>query len=114
MVHRWHGYYLMGTWGEKNCLYHLNLAPWDCRDFEAPSSVSEIGGTKWDGMTEEDIVMGTYNTWNTNGYANINRPEESDVGASSEVLKQVAEVDIRGAGLNWLPVCNPNKAHDNL
>ncbi|KAH7160512.1 hypothetical protein B0J13DRAFT_644218 [Dactylonectria estremocensis] len=107
------GYYLMGTWGEKNCLDDLNLASWDCRDFEAPPGVGELDGTKWGGVTEEDIVMAAYNTWNTNGRTNINRPEEADIGASSEVLKQIAEVDIRGAGLNWLPVCNPNEAHDN-
>ncbi|KAF7557807.1 hypothetical protein G7Z17_g467 [Cylindrodendrum hubeiense] len=107
------GFYLMGTWGEKNCLDDLGLASWDCRDFEVPPGLGELDGTKWGGVTEEDIVMAAYNTWNTNGRVNNNRPEESDTSASSETLKQIAELDIRGAGISWLPVCNPHEAHDN-
>ncbi|KPM45713.1 hypothetical protein AK830_g824 [Neonectria ditissima] len=104
------GFYLMGTFGSSTCVFEDPFTGYKCYDYKAPPGVDELDGTKWGGVTQEDIVVAAYNTWFANGRTNAKRPEESDITNDDMIL---SESNIRAAGLVWFPVCSTEEAHNN-
>ncbi|KAF7544468.1 hypothetical protein G7Z17_g9921 [Cylindrodendrum hubeiense] len=106
------GFYLMGTFGTSTCVFEDPFTGYKCYDYQSPPGLGELDGTKWGGVTEEDIVVAAYNTWVANGRTNGARPETTDF-ANEDMLSRLSESDIRAAGLVWFPVCNTAEAHNN-
>jgi hypothetical protein len=51
------GFYLMGIYGKEHCVWEDPFTSFKCRDFTAPPGIGELDGTKWGGVTQEDLVI---------------------------------------------------------
>ncbi|KAM0544350.1 hypothetical protein ACHAPJ_011886 [Fusarium lateritium] len=106
--------YLVGAIGKDNCVNEDLFTGFKCRDFSRLPGAKELDGTKWGGVTEEDITNAAFNTWwYKNVQTNKKRPdEETNINADS-MMDDLINVDIQAAGLVWLPVCSGDEAHKN-
>ncbi|KAK7403454.1 hypothetical protein QQX98_010775 [Neonectria punicea] len=95
---------LWGTFGSSTCVFEDPFTGYKCYDYQAPPDIDELDGTKWGGVTQDDIVVAAYNKHL--------RPEESDI-TSDEMISRLSESNMRAAGLVGFSVCSTEEAHNN-
>jgi hypothetical protein len=49
-------FYLLGAQGKDNCVNEDLFTGFKCRDFTGLPGIKELDGSKWGGVTEEDIT----------------------------------------------------------
>ncbi|KAG9255775.1 uncharacterized protein F5Z01DRAFT_557238 [Emericellopsis atlantica] len=86
-----------------------NYSPWDgTYGFSVPPGVDALGeDSQYGGVTIEDVIVGSLNTFEANGGNDAPRPQDLNEGDINDLA--VAD-DIRTPGLMRLPVCSPETA----
>ncbi|KAL4920791.1 hypothetical protein BDW62DRAFT_208888 [Aspergillus aurantiobrunneus] len=86
---------------------------WTCEGsgFYPLHGAGELDGTNWGGITYQDIIKGSVNTWTTN--QKENKGDESvDVG-DGETLSKIIDDDLIAPGVFHHPVCGGKEAFNN-
>jgi hypothetical protein len=81
--------------------------PSQCTYFTPPPGLDSLGGLNWGGITRDDLIRGSVNTYIANGNANggpIANPMDQ------QTLTDLQNQDITTAGYIRLPVCSPQVA----
>ncbi|KAK6499976.1 hypothetical protein TWF481_010333 [Arthrobotrys musiformis] len=105
-------YYLVHPQGEAQickCQRLTDIGPCQpaCRDqkFSAPPGIDDLA--RFNGITKEDLVIGSVRTWLHRGKTNeAGRIDFND----NSVRRQLAEADLTTPGIIQLPVCGPDRA----
>ncbi|KAL4911734.1 hypothetical protein BDW62DRAFT_207151 [Aspergillus aurantiobrunneus] len=100
-------YYLVGADKKKG---------WDCNSggscfepgFYDPDGISELDGSKWGGITWQNIINGSLNTWADNNYQNGGQLVENPSDAS--VLARIVDDGVSTPGVFRIPVCGADEA----
>lgn len=85
------------------------------KSFSAPAGLDQLDGTKWGGVTFEDFVIGSVNSYTANG----NKNGVSTLGIDASQLYDDSDVPaivanpVQIAGVLTLPVCTSDEAYDN-
>ncbi|ERS96164.1 hypothetical protein HMPREF1624_07700 [Sporothrix schenckii ATCC 58251] len=78
--------------------------------FSLPDGVDQMDGTKWGGVTVNDLIQGSVNTFKANG--NKNGGKTASLGDDT-TLNNLYDQDITTAGYIRLPVCSGDTAFWN-
>ncbi|KAL4899490.1 hypothetical protein BDW74DRAFT_171529 [Aspergillus multicolor] len=107
-------YYIVYPEGDANeceCERVTDLGPCQtiCRDqkFSVPPGLDALDGTRFGGISKENLVTGSVNTWVDNG-------EENGAGSADPEDRMTAsnmiDVDVTTAGFMRIPVCSAERA----
>ncbi|KAL6365292.1 hypothetical protein LRP88_01279 [Fusarium phalaenopsidis] len=87
--------------------------PCSDRYFTAPQSIDELTGGKWEGITKEQLIVGTIEGWKLKGEKNRGGFIDTTKAENYDFLLDeggATEIDIKTPAIVQIPVCSPEKA----